>query len=920
MADRRPLALAAKFDRTGKRYHPLLFHMLDTAAVALALWDVVLPPDVRRLTARGLGVDENAARHWLAVVCGLHDLGKATQGFQSKDPGARDRLAAVGIPIGSLVTDVPHGLVTAVQLARLLAGKGIAPRVANHFAVLVGGHHGVFPLPQPGQGQGAHVGERDELRRSQWDSLRLGLFDAVWQAVGVPELPRQLPGNAASMVMAGLTTLSDWIASNETLFPWACAEADGPLPETQDYWQGRALPGAAEALRQLHWVLPQISAAEGFGALFPGLNHPRPVQEATLALSLDQPPECLIIEAPTGEGKTEAAFVWLAQWARRGARGGYVAMPTQATSNQLYERLRPLIGRLFDQQPAEAVIPYMLVHGTAELMHDQVLSPSAIGGEDGRDGVTVQAAEWFLPRKRSLLAPFGVGTIDQALLAALRLKHVFVRLLGLAGKPVIFDEVHAYDTYVSALLERLLEWLGALGSPVALLSATLPTTRRRALLDAYLRGAATRDGSDGVGTTAEVETVRGPGLTYARPAEVGWRPLAVRPEAIRRVRLARIDDDPAAVAQYLSRALARGGCAAVVCNTVARAQATYVVLRDHFGRGVCQLFHSRFLLADRQVIERDCLAKFGPPRDGGVRPALAILVATQVIEQSLDLDFDVLVTDLAPLDLIIQRAGRLQRHLRTSRPVSGEPTLAVRWPSGTPPAIDPGTLAVYSEHILLRTWAVVRDRDSITVPDDVPQLIEYVYSDTEEGPPPDVAEALAERWRETWAELQDKRTGQLDQARDRRLLSPEGPTRLPSEFQRSYDDEDDLDLDESLRGVTRLATPTIDVVLLPSGDPLIEEVDRGSDRMPRDIVRRLLLRSVGISSSRVVAATRHVQVPPRFAATPGLRRHRLLQLDASDCAVMGDVRLRLDPELGVLVESGYREATSQVGEVEDAAE
>jgi CRISPR-associated endonuclease/helicase Cas3 len=268
---------------------------------------------------------------------------------------------------------------------------------------------------------------------------------------------------------------------------------------------------------------------------------------------------------------------------------------------------------------------------------------------------------------------------------------------------------------------------------------------------------------------------------------------------------------------------------------------------------------------------------------------------------------------------MIQRAGRLHRHIRTSRPVSGEPALVVRWPSGTPPVIDAGTLAIYSEHILLRTWAILRDRDSITVPVDVPQLIEYVYAETDVGPPQDVAEVLADRWRQTWMDLQDNRIGQLDQARDRRLLSPEGPTRLPSEFQRTCEEEDDLQLDGWLGGVTRLATPTVDVVLLRADEPLVEELRRGTARVPREMVRALLLRSVGISSQRFVGAMRHVPVPPRFAATPGLRHHRLLLLDAHDCAEINDLRLRLDPELGVLVESQPPQGTSRLAEVLDGS-
>jgi len=912
------LAPAAKFDASGTRYHPLLFHMLDTAAVSLALWDSVVSARVRQLIGDGLQLDGDQARSWAALVCALHDLGKASPSFQLKDKGAPGRLTSAGVPTGVPAKDPGHGLVTTVQLERLLRARGLNPRSSVHLASIAGGHHGVFPLWRIGEGQGSQIGEQDPSCREAWDSVRQGLYEAVWEALEVSVLPGGHLTNAGTMALAGLVTVADWIASNELLFPWALSVPGEALPDPHSYWHDRALQAAATALDHLRWRLPPLKSPGGFRDLFPRADRPRPLQQAVQDVSASAPPECLIVEAPTGEGKTEAALLWMLQWARRGTPGLYVAMPTQATSNQLHGRLKEFLARLFADQDANVVIPLMLVHGGADLAGDSVFTPSGIHGDEGPDTVTVQAAEWFLPSKRSLLAPFGVGTIDQALLAALRVKHMFVRLFALAGKPVIIDEVHAYDTYMSAILERLLEWLGALGSPVALLSATLPVARRRELLDAYARGAADRDGSAASASSANELRRMGPGLTYLTTQGVHWRAVEVRPEAVRRLRLERINDDPIAVADRLARYLAQGGCGAVVCNTVARAQETYAVLRERFGRDVCRLFHSRFLRGDRRCIERRCLEEFGPPTDRGVRPALAILVATQVIEQSLDLDFDILVTDLAPVDLLIQRAGRLQRHARPERPVSGEPTLVLRWPSGVPPAIDRGTLAIYSEHVLLRTWAAIRTRDGIAVPDDVPELVDYVYADADEGPPPDLVNPLQIRWQQTWTELQASRLGRLDQARDRRLPSPTGPRRPPSDFQRAYDDEDDLVLDGALRGVTRLAAPTIDLVLLRAGDPLIAEVSRGAEPLPRKLVGELVLRSVGISSQRFVAAMRDMEVPSRFAATPGLRRHRLLVLDASDCAVIGAHRLRLDPELGVVVEPAQREGNGPAWEAIDA--
>jgi CRISPR-associated endonuclease/helicase Cas3 len=301
----------------------------------------------------------------------------------------------------------------------------------------------------------------------------------------------------------------------------------------------------------------------------------------------------------------------------------------------------------------------MLLHGKAALnKRFERLKYAARVYDDEKRPSAVVAEEWFAANKKhGLLAPYGVGTIDQALLAVLQTKHVFVRLFGLAGKCVILDEVHAYDAYMTTLMERLLRWLAALDCPVVLLSATLPRDKRLKLLRAYA-------GDD----LPEAEDVSYPRLTsvaVGRPPEV--RHLQADPDRARTIKPGWMDEGN--LVETLRQALADGGCAAVIRNTVGLAQNTYLQLRDALkAHGIdVELFHARFPFGRRREIEDAVLKRFG--KNGG--PAernQRVLVATQVVEQSLDLDFDVMISDVAPVDLVLQRAGRLHRHTRGQRP------------------------------------------------------------------------------------------------------------------------------------------------------------------------------------------------------------------------------------------------------------
>ena len=435
-----------------------------------------------------------------------------------------------------------------------------------------------------------------------------------------------------------------------------------------------------------------------------------------------------------GEGKTEAAFFAHLELQRRfGHRGLYVALPTKATGNAMFARTLEF---LRSQGPGRS-LDLQLLHG-ATLLNDVFQNLRFSGIYDSETGGEIRAGEWFTHKKRALLSEYGVGTVDQALLTILPVRHQFVRLWGLANRVVVFDEIHAYDAYTGTLLIHLLRWLVAMGSSVVLLSATLPPSFRRKLAEI-------------VGAEMPEVEAEYPRLSIFTPGLVDQSHFEADIARRQTIRLQGIAPDLPAIYSELEKHPA-GMCLALL-NTVQRAQELYRLFPDgepleregqRVGKRLSDgtevfLFHARFPAERRQKREDEALAVFGKE---GKRNGRKILIATQVAEQSLDLDFDLIVTDLAPIDLILQRAGRLWRHQRGPRPIS-EPCLLVAGLAGDEPPSFGKPLwwdCVYREDLLLRTWCLLHDERELTLPDEIDKLVQAVYEEQVEIP-----ESLQER-------------------------------------------------------------------------------------------------------------------------------------------------------------------------------
>ncbi|WP_380281101.1 type I-E CRISPR-associated protein Cse1/CasA [Kitasatospora purpeofusca] len=767
-------AVWAKSDRDTGAWLPLWRHMADSGAVAGRLWDQWLPRNVRELIAGALGGNDRRARELAVWLATTHDIGKATPAFAcqvdgiDRVEGLADRMREAGLAMhdrrqyGDDRRIAPHGLAGQLLLQKWLVERhGWARRAAGQWAVVAGGHHGV----PPGHGQLHALELREDLLRTPgeseplWHGVQFELLDACTEVLGATELldtvrDVKLP-QPVQVLLTGVVIMADWIASNPDLFPYF--PEDRPRSEEEridSAWGGLRLPPAWEAEESL------LEAAELLSTRFdlPPGSAPRPVQEEAVRLARELPePGLLVIEAPMGEGKTEAALAVAEIFAARtGAGGCYVALPTRATANAMFPRLTAWLNHL----PAEGERAVFLAHAKAALNDEyagmmaadrrriaavDVDGPEASGHRARRKNAGLIAHQWLRGRKKGMLASFAVGTIDQVLFAGLKNRHLALRHLALAGKVVVIDEVHANDAYMNTYLERVLAWLGAYRVPVVMLSATLPATTRRALVRAYC-GA----GDDGP------EPAEGgyPLLTAVAP---GRLPSTRRPaaDAARRttVHLEPLDDDLTSLTDRLATELGDGGCALVIRNTVDRVLAAAERLRERFGDDAVTVAHARFVDLDRARKDDGLLARFGP--DGERPRGPHIVVASQVAEQSLDVDFDLLVTDLCPVDLMLQRMGRLHRHRRGEGQNARPPKLRTArclvtgadWAAQPQPLPVRGSASVYGAHHLLRSaaalWPHLTTHAPLTLPDDINALVQRAYGDAPLGPP-SWSEAMAE--------------------------------------------------------------------------------------------------------------------------------------------------------------------------------
>ncbi|HAJ79491.1 MAG TPA: hypothetical protein DCO75_06930 [Fibrobacteres bacterium] len=657
----------------------------------------------------------NLSTNSIAILAAMHDIGKISPGFQQKCPAwlKENRLEECARNGGWNNLEKNHAKVSQYSIQDFLKSEMNFSRTsAAYLAAALGAHHG--RLSWAGE-RGIEVYPDEQFSGIPWEIKRSDTIKELIKKFGNTN-PFTVNNDSPELWwIAGLTTIADWIGSDERFFP-ADQAIDSELIKDRIHSAIKEL-GLGPLSVRLNLKFKQ-QFKEGF--------EPNDLQ--CKALEAITGPGVYVIEAPMGMGKTEAALSVAYKLMESGkATGLYFALPTQATSNRIHERVADFAEKICIDK-----VGVRLIHGNSWLIENiEPLKPvSSAPFLDKNESDARIGRRWFASPKRAILAAMGVGTIDQALLGVVAAKHFFIRHFALAGKVIIIDEVHSYDLYTGTLIEKLIGILEKLSCTVIILSATLTEERRRKLL---------RQTNDEKKVKEKYPLISGRTIDgkYIHPAEPSRpidKPVKVK-FIIRKKAVEKAFD------------FARKGASVLwVCDTVDSAQKTYLEIKAHKEKDpfLLGLLHARFPFYRREELENEWmerLDKKGEHRCG------CVLVSTQIVEQSVDLDADLMVSELAPTDMLLQRMGRLWRHERGNRPLPKLPEFWIIQEDNTLAeysVMDAASIMkslgskawVYEPYILLKTlheWHKQK-RKMLMIPSDIRDILEETYKEIKNEP------------------------------------------------------------------------------------------------------------------------------------------------------------------------------------------
>lgn len=679
-------------------------HAKVSGIVAKCVYQRYLSEGDRLLLRKWLHRPDEQVASFIAYLVSLHDIGKIEALFQEKSPEQAECLKKYGMYVDQRnYENVRHERTSNIIMQNIWRAQAQERRAVKTFAEILGAHH-----------QGKH-GKEGSPNRDGWRTLQneleiqmRNLF--LGETLEIPAVEKGLEAKIQALLL-GITILSDWIASGKVFSDaeaWISTEhAEKMIVEkTEAFLQESQLAPCPET-----W-------ASTFCGVWPNIPQVgmRPLQAEMERVFHENKGRyrVILVEAPMGEGKTEAGLYAAVQMMKQWRKDGfYVALPTAATSNQMVERMRALL----QENSIDSTV--RLLHSMAWLTDTQVTEQMYSEEEQN------EIHRWLAPVRRGLLGQYAVGTVDQAMLAATTAKYGVLRLLGLSNKVLVIDEIHSYDVYMMEIIVRLLEWCKALEIPVVMLSATLPPELKEKLLRPYTKHSATQR-YPAITAVSEDEQLE----VYPIQHTVKTRTVTVK--------LVPCLHDPERIAKLAVEQVKHGGCICVLMNTMGDAQAVYQATKRLFD-GDLMLFHAQFPVKRRAELENQCIRKFG--KDKSSRPKQAILVATQVVEQSLDVDFDGMITAVAPIDLLIQRMGRIFRHEDTPRPK--EIPGPVQWVLVPDAEQEFGANeAIYPPCLLRQTIHLLEQRRTVRIPEDLAELVAKGYD----------MEAAPKEEREKWLE------------------------------------------------------------------------------------------------------------------------------------------------------------------------
>lgn len=678
-------------------FRTLRNHMIDTGVCAKCYLEAISSQSISKSLAKLWACDDSTAVNRASYICSIHDIGKVHPDFQCKDPLLLNQWQHHGYDhlfSGRLDPAFRHEAYGAVVLKKILLDRGYDARSADCYSGIISLHH---------QGH-IHTNTSNHCAK-MWEDLQIEL-ESEMHHIFMPDtdLKKASHWDSLCMILTGILIICDWVVSSDEYIRRASSANN--LDELC-YVSTRVLTDYGLISTAL---FPDVT---DFRQMWPNIINPRPLQKACTDLDFHAP--LTIIEAPMGEGKTETALYIAGKLcASYSKRGIYMALPTQATSNQMVNRVSEML-MLYGDNHAR------LLHGLAWMAENSEFEESVKRTEDTDD-----AADWLKPLRLGLLGRNAVGTVDQAMSSVLRIKYSMLRLIGLSNKVLIIDEIHAYDMYMGQIISRMLDWCCALSIPVILVSATMQSSQKRKYLSCF-----------GIPSDTSlsysyplITQVDHNNMLRESPVSSGFS-TSYRFSTMPKL------GDTEYIAKHASALVANGGCICVMLNTVHQAQQVYTELIKLVPDNVkTLLFHARYQVKNRKVAEENCIKWFGKGVASS-RPAKAILVCTQVVEQSLDVDFDYMISEIAPIDLLLQRAGRIHRHRNNMRPSGMEsPTIEVLIPepnSSSDARRRYGTTGViYDPFLLTNTETLLSNLDVIRIPEDMRHAIEKCYENIDE--------------------------------------------------------------------------------------------------------------------------------------------------------------------------------------------
>ncbi|MDO5785611.1 MAG: CRISPR-associated helicase Cas3' [Eubacteriales bacterium] len=824
---------------------------------AQILFDNMLSDGTAQLLSFLMQLEREKLRQFVGYLVSLHDIGKIEYHFQAQDEQLKERLIAEQLcPAERLVERYRHEKTTEQILRKTIwTAQGYDKRTVRFYAAILGAHH------QGKEGSPSPYMERLKDYQIEYEQEMRQYFFKSDANVVLPEVQKEDKGTVGAILL-GLTVLADWISSSD-YFEKAddCAPDFEKIPEKIHSFLEKS------GLNKVDRIF-----GDTFSEVWPEFpaEQMRPLQKEVEKLfqKAQEKVALVLLEAPMGEGKTEAGCYAAVQMGKQYQKNGiYFALPTAATSNQMVGRMRNWLRN-----------DVRLLHGMAWMEETDAIPEGNLHIDDDEEHAET-ARNWLAPVRRGLLSQYAVGTIDQAMMAAMLIKYGCLRLLGLSGKVLLIDELHAYDMYMGTIVERLLDWCKALEIPVVLLSATLTQEKKQQMLRPY-----TEEPVDNA--YPAITAVTQSGKLLVRPVTEITRRQTVQ------IELLPILHQPQRIALQAMQLTENGGCLCVMLNTVKQAQEVYQAIQTIGFDGEMLLFHARFPAERRDEIEKNCLRLFG--KDKTHRPRKAIVVATQVVEQSLDVDFDIFMSSVAPIDLLLQRTGREFRHEETRRPAGIKtPTFYIMIPEDGAQAEDTAFAAdgwVYPTCLLRQSIHVLQNRKTIRIPEDMAQLVADGY-DEEKAP----SEYL-ESWWET--KIDDQLKAQRSEPCC--LSHPKiGFDPVQKKLTKDKFPLDDAETDSYFSAKTRLGEPTVRIALI--GSELYETVRKWNAEkqyIPQALAREVLKQSVSVLKK---------QVADILTSGKALKGSGLLfgvTMFPSDDGIFEENGMRIvcDPILGVCIE------------------